>query len=157
MKQCIALMLFCASLCMAADPAGFALWRPGDLERRQKALTGKEGPDHSARETLGDFGNHLVRLIHRNANGAPEQHSKLVDLWVVVSGEGTLVVGGKIINPRQMGNNGPNELTGDAIEGGERHAVAAGDVLHIPAQIPHAILVPAGKEITYMRVAIPAQ
>ena len=140
----------------AADPAGFGMWKQGDLRQRAATLAGKVGPDHSARETLGDYGNHLVRLIHRDANGAPELHSRLVDLWVVVSGEGTLVVGGKIVNPRQLGNNGPNELTGDGIEGGERHAAAAGDVFHIPAGIPHAILVPAGKEITYMRVAIPS-
>ena len=141
----------------AADPAGFAMWKQGDLRQRAGILAGKVGPDHSARETLGDYGNHLVRLIHRDASGAPELHSKLVDLWVVVSGEGTLIVGGKIVNPRQMGNNGPNELTGDSIDGGERYPAAAGDVFHIPVGIPHAILVPAGKQITYMRVAIPAQ
>ena len=141
----------------AADPAGFGMWKQGDLRQRASTLAGKVGPDHSARETLGDYGNHLVRLVHRDSTGAPELHSKMVDLWVVVSGEGTLVVGGKIVNPRQMGNNGPNELTGDSIDGGERHPAAAGDVFHIPVGIPHAILVPAGKQITYMRVAIPAQ
>ena len=30
------------------------------------------------------------------------------------------------------------ELTGDGIEGGEVHTLHAGDVLHIPAGIPHA-------------------
>jgi len=46
---------------------------------------------------------------------------------------------------------------GTGIEGGERHALAAGDIVHIPAKIPHSFLVPAGKHITYVLVKFPAR
>jgi len=46
---------------------------------------------------------------------------------------------------------------GTGIEGGERHPLGPGDVVHIPARIPHSFLVPAGKHITYVLVKFPAK
>jgi hypothetical protein len=139
----------------AADPAGFALWRAAELKQRDEALSKKVGPDHSARETLADYGDHRFRLLYRDADGAPEQHDTIVDVVMVQSGEGTLLLGGRMINPRASG--GAGEYLGTGIEGGERHALAAGDIVHIPAKIPHSFLVPAGKHITYVLVKFPAR
>lgn len=139
----------------AADPAGFALWRAAELRQRDEALSKKVGPDHSARETLADYGDHRFRLLYRDADGVPEQHDTIVDVVIVQSGEGTLLLGGRMINPRASG--GADEYLGTGIEGGERHALAAGDVFHIPAKIPHSFLVPTGKHITYVLVKFPAR
>jgi hypothetical protein len=139
----------------AADPAGFALWRAAELKQRDEALSKKVGPDHSARETLADYGDHRFRLLYRDADGVPEQHDAIVDVVLVQSGEGTLLLGGRMINPKASG--GVGEYLGTGIEGGERHALAAGDVVHIPAKIPHSFLVPGGKHITYVLVKFPAR
>jgi len=139
----------------AADPAGFALWRAAELKQRDEALSKKVGPDHSARETLADYGDHRFRLLHRDADGVPEQHDNIVDVVIVQSGEGTLLLGGRMINPKASG--GAGEYLGTGIEGGERHPIAAGDVAHIPAKIPHSFLVPSGKHITYILVKFPAR
>lgn len=139
----------------AADPAGFALWRAAELKQRDEALSKKVGPDHSARETLADYGDHRFRLLYRDADGVPEQHDTIVDVVMVQSGEGTLLLGGRMINPRA--SSGAGEYLGTGIEGGERHALAAGDIVHIPAKIPHSFLVPAGKHITYVLVKFPAK
>jgi hypothetical protein len=139
----------------AADPAGFALWRAAELKQRDGALSKKVGPDHSARETLADYGDHRFRLLYRDADGVPEQHDAIVDVVMVQSGEGTLLLGGRMINPKASG--GAGEYLGTGIEGGERHALAAGDVVHIPAKIPHSFLVPSGKHITYVLVKFPAR
>jgi hypothetical protein len=139
----------------AADPAGFALWRAAELKQRDEALSKKVGPDHSARETLADYGDHRLRLLYRDADGVPEQHDAIVDVVMVQSGEGTLLLGGRMLNPKA--SNGAGEYLGTGIEGGERHALAAGDVVHIPAKIPHSFLVPKGKHITYVLVKFPAK
>jgi hypothetical protein len=139
----------------AADPAGFALWRAAELKQRDEALSKKVGPDHSARETLADYGDHRFRLLYRDADGVPEQHDAIVDVVMVQSGEGTLLLGGRMINPKA--SSGAGEYLGTGIEGGERHALAAGDVVHIPAKIPHSFLVPKGKHITYVLVKFPAR
>jgi quercetin dioxygenase-like cupin family protein len=53
--------------------------------------------------------------------------------------------------------SGPGEYVGTRLDGGERHPLAAGDVVHIPATIPHSFLVPPGKHITYVLVKFPAE
>jgi hypothetical protein len=137
----------------AADPPGFAMWKAGELSRRDAALSKKVGPDHSSRETLADYKNHRFRLLYRDADGNPEQHDRIVDVVIVQSGEGTLLLGGKMLNPK---SNNPGEYVGTGIEGGERHPLGPGDIVHIPATIPHSFLVPPGKHITYVLVKFPA-
>ena len=139
---------------LAADPPGFALWNTAELKQRDQALSKKVGADHSARETLADYGDHRFRLLYRDADGLPEQHDTIIDVVIVQSGEGTLLLGGKMINPKTSG--GAGEHLGTGIEGGERHPLGAGDVVHIPAKIPHSFLVPKGKHITYVLVKFPA-
>ena len=110
------------------------------------------GPDHSARETLADYGNpsgaHSFRFILRDADGIPEIHDDIIDVVFVKSGEGTLLGGGDMVD--RTGSRG----TG--IAGGIRYPVGAGDVLHIPARTPHGYLVPDGGHITYVLVLVPA-
>ena len=139
----------------AADHPDFRLWKADELKRRDAALSGKVGPDHSARETLADFGDHRVRFLYRNADGFPEQHDHIVDMVFVQSGEGTLQIGGAMVDKKASSAAG--EFVGSKIEGGERHPLGAGDVIHIPATIPHAFLVPEGKHLTYVLVKFPGQ
>jgi mannose-6-phosphate isomerase-like protein (cupin superfamily) len=139
---------------LAADPVGFAIWKAAELKQRDEALSKKVGADHSARETLADYGDHRFRLLYRDADGLAEQHDNIVDVVIVQSGEGTLVVGGKMINPKA--GPGIGEYVGTGIEGGERHALAPGDLVHIPAKTPHNFLVAKGKHITYVLVKFPA-
>ncbi|MGE3402235.1 MAG: cupin domain-containing protein [Vicinamibacterales bacterium] len=138
---------------LAADPVGFAIWKSAELKQRDEALSRRVGPDHSARETLADYGDHRFRLLYRDADGVPEQHDNTVDVVIVQSGEGTLVVGGTMVN---LTARGTGEYVGTGIEGGERHALAPGDVVHIPAKAPHSFLVANGKHLTYMLVKFPA-
>jgi len=140
---------------LAADAPRFAQWKAAELKQREAVLSKKVGPDHSARETLADYGDHRFRMLYRDADGFPEQHDNIVDVVMVQSGEGTLVLGGRMINPKAGG--GAGEYVGTSLDGGERHALGPGDVLHIPAKIPHSFLVPAGKHITYVLLKFPAQ
>jgi mannose-6-phosphate isomerase-like protein (cupin superfamily) len=139
---------------LAAAPAGFAIWKPGELKQRDEALSRKVGADHSARETLADYGNHRFRMLYRDADGVPEQHDNIVDVVIVQSGEGTLLLGGKMINLKA--SSGAGEYVGTGIEGGERYTLAPGDLVHIPAKIPHSFLVAKGKHITYVLVKFSA-
>jgi hypothetical protein len=142
-----------SSVAFAADPPGFKRWTAKDLGERQAALTRQVGPDHSARETLADYGDHRFRFIHRNADGNPEQHDAIVDIVYIQSGEGTLMLGGTMEGRR---GTSAGEWLGTRLVGGDRHPLVTGDILHIPAGVPHAFLVPAGKQITYVLLKIPA-
>lgn len=138
-----------------AGPEGFALWRSGELIEREEALSQKVGEDHSARETLGAYDGHRLRMLYRDRDGYPEQHDNEVDVVIVRSGEGTLVVGGRMIDLEP--GSGAGEYIGTGIEGGERYSLAAGDLVHIPPKTPHRFLVREGSHITYVIVKLPAR
>lgn len=155
----VTLSILAASLLLApallAEPPALGLWKAAELQRRDAALATKIGPDHSARETLADYEHHRFRFLRRDADGNPEQHDTIIDVVFVHSGEGTLVVGGTMIGKRAGG--GAGEWLGTSLEGGERRLLGPGDVVHIPATIPHSFLVPAGKHLTYVLVKFPAK
>ena len=125
---------------IAADPPGFVIWPKGVPPANLKGKL--------------DFGNHALSISHRDKNGMVEVHEKLVDVLVVQSGEATLMVGGEVVGPK---STGPGEIQGDSIKGGVPKKVSTGDVIHIPAGVPHQFFVDAGKEITYLVVEVAAQ
>ena len=78
----------------------------------------------------------------------PEIHDDIIDVVFVTSGEGGVLAGGEMLDR--------DGSRGSGIAGGTRHPVAAGDVLHIPARMPHGYLVPEGGHVTYVLVRVPA-
>lgn len=134
------------------DPAGFGLWRASELREREARLATMIREDGSARETLADYGSggtsHRFRFLRRDSDGRPEVHEDIIDVVFVQSGAGAVLVGGEM--------RGASNAPGSTISGAERHPVAAGDVLHIPAQVPHAYVPQDGDHITYVLVRVPA-
>lgn len=110
--------------------------------------------ERSASEILKRWGNHYTMLAYRDATGSSELHAHEADLFVIESGEGTLLSGGKLVGSHA---EKPGELRGTSIEGGERHAFGPGDVIHIPAGTPHQMLLDKGKPVTYFVVKVTGQ
>jgi hypothetical protein len=151
----VLILLLALAPAFAADSVeGFAIWKPADLKTHEDGLSKKVGPDHSSRETLADYKTHRFRMLYRDADGFPEQHDTIIDVVMVQSGEGSLILGGKMIGLKASEAKG--EYTGTGLEGGEEHKLSAGDIVHIPAKIPHRFLVPKGKHITYVLLKFPA-
>jgi mannose-6-phosphate isomerase-like protein (cupin superfamily) len=63
-----------------------------------------------------------------------EFHERVTDVMHVVSGAATVVTGGRMVDPREVG---PGELRAAGTEGGQAHELAPGDVLVLPAGVPH--------------------
>jgi len=123
----------------ANDPSGFLLW-PGGVP--------PGGPSEK-----DSFGNHTISISHRDKDGRAEVHERLVDVMIIQSGEATLVVGGKSVDPVVTG---PGETQGKSIVGGITRKVRAGDVIRIPAKTPHQFFIPQGGQITYVLIKIAA-
>jgi len=110
--------------------------------------------DGLASETLGNWGNHLLLKTRREASsGRAELHEKQADLIVVQSGRATIIIGGRILNAQ---TSAPNEIRGTAIEGGERQALKAGDVVHVPAKTPHQV-VDASQAFDYLVLKVDSE
>jgi mannose-6-phosphate isomerase-like protein (cupin superfamily) len=131
----------------AADPEGFAMYKAADIQARAKAT--KLDANKAGLDRAGAWGNHGLLIVRREGDGAAEVHSKQVDVVMVISGGGTLVVGGSMADGK---TTAPGEIRGTAISGGERYPMAPGDVFHIPAGIPHQMLVPKSLVLQVVKV-----
>jgi hypothetical protein len=98
-----------------------------------------------------DFGDHLLEISHRDTNGRAELHQTKADVIVIQTGTATLVTGGEVIDPTPTG---PNEIQGSSIRGGVKHEVGPGDVIEIPAGVPHQFFLAPGTQITYLVVKV---
>jgi uncharacterized protein GlcG (DUF336 family) len=70
----------------------------------------------------------------RTAPGEVEFHERVVDIMHVVQGRATVVTGGQMVDQHPVG---PGEVRARAVEGGTSHDLAEGDVLVVPAGVPH--------------------
>lgn len=77
---------------------------------------------------------YTVSVLSRSAAGQVEIHDKEADIFYVVEGEATLVTGGKMIGGKVTA---ANQQRGTDIQGGETHHLKKGDVVVIPAGVPH--------------------
>jgi glc operon protein GlcG len=91
-------------------------------------------------DTLGNNGSlatapdFLVMGAHRSGAGHAELHKKETDIFYVVDGEATFITGGAMVGSKATS---PGQRTGTGIQGGEVHHLTKGDVIVIPAGIPH--------------------
>ncbi len=123
-----------------------------DLKAAEGKLAQKKEP--FASQELARYGNHYTMLAHREETGSSEVHEHEADIFVIENGEATIVTGGKVVNPKTQK---PGEIRGSSITGGERHTLSTGDIIHIPAGIPHQLLLEKGKPFTYFVVKVTGQ
>ena len=89
-----------------------------------------------------------VSGVHRVVAGTVAVHDKETEVLYFLDGEATLVTGGKIVGGKV---SRPGQWVGSDITGGETHHVTKGDVVMVPAGVPHWYKeIP--KSITYLEV-----
>jgi len=150
----LALFIASAAWLAAADPAGFAQWKAAELKSYEKKLAPKVDAKKIASQPLGSYGNHTLSVIHREGSGEAELHETQGDIIIVESGEATLIVGGTVVDAK---TTAPHEVRGPSIKDGVRKQIGPGDIVHIAAQTPHQLMVPAGKQVTYAIVKVSAE
>ena len=101
--------------------------------------------DGSAGETLKEYPRHCAMLSCRCRDGEAEIHENFADVFYVLDGRTTLVTGGTIVGARLTK---PGETRGSSIEGGVRQELRAGDVAHVPAGLPHQMLLAGEQTVT---------
>ncbi|MEO8018504.1 MAG: heme-binding protein [Pseudomonadota bacterium] len=84
--------------------------------------------------TLVDGGAFRVAASRRDGVGQAELHAIDTDIFYVLEGHATVIVGGEIVDGKETA---PNEIRGARIKGGEEREISAGDVLTIPRGTPH--------------------
>lgn len=77
---------------------------------------------------------YMVHTSRREEPGLAEIHTLDSDIIYVLDGTATFVTGGTAINPKPTE---ANEIRGERVEGGETRQLAKGDVIIVPAGVPH--------------------
>ena len=142
----LAAIIAFAMILPAADPEGFAMFTSAEINKR---LAAAKMDEHKVRQDRTNWGNHGLLSIRREGDGEAEIHETQVDVIFVTSGEGTLILGGNVVEPH---TTAPNEIRGKSITGGVTKKMVAGEIFHIPAKIPHQMLVP--KQLTFEVVKV---
>src|ERR1700688_1667112 len=81
----------------AADQTGVTVWKASDLKAKEKELACKMSDKHVGSQTLESYGDHLTMLAHRECDSEWEVHDKMAYVFVITSGEATLIVGGTVV------------------------------------------------------------
>lgn len=140
-----ALLVFSAG----ADAQEAQLWTAAQIAELEKKIASSVDPArHLGLERLVP----TATLIYRDGPSEAEMHEMLADFITVRSGEGEVLVGGSIVNPRATATD---EFRGASLTGATRYRIAAGDILYIPANTAHQFLVAPGQHVVMTIVKMP--
>ena len=119
----LALLVLAPAAAIAQGPPAVT-YVPADKVAETFAKGGRfaAGPDYSA------------SVLRRTAPGQSEVHVKETDIFYIVDGAATFVTGGTMVGGKETR---PNQLLGTGIDGGQVHQLKKGDVIIIPAGVPH--------------------
>ncbi len=133
------LLLSLGSAVLSAPPA-IAQAGPADvasaseIRARVDALAAGMGTSSFAYEPLVVDGETVAALEYWKAPGKPAVHPDAAEYAIVIEGAGKLISGGTLVAPR---TTKPGLVEGEGIEGGTPRTLAPGDVMLIPAGVPH--------------------
>ncbi|HYL34746.1 MAG TPA: hypothetical protein VEV17_02405 [Bryobacteraceae bacterium] len=106
-----------------------------------------------------------VGVLHRaktdptKGGGGALTHTRITEVYHIISGNGTLVTGGTLVNARELPPDnqivkvlaGPG-ATGSGIQSGVSRKVGPGDVIILPPATPHTFSEVTSDEIVYLVV-----
>lgn len=153
------LVLWLCCLCASTAPLKAQMAPPAiygsaaSLQEQERNLLtkAKTSTDGSAGVVLETFPNFYTMLTARTKGGGAEYHEHWSDIFVVISGEGTLVTGGAIPDMKQKK---PGEYIGTKITGGTTQVLKAGDTFYIPPRTPHQSFVNPSTPFIYYVIKI---
>jgi mannose-6-phosphate isomerase-like protein (cupin superfamily) len=145
-------LLVTSGLAIAGQSTRVDIYTARDLHAIGEKLMQKR--TQFASQDLERYGNHYLMVAERGQTGSSELHEHEADIFVVESGNATIITGGKIVNPHTQK---PGEIRGSSIEGGERHHLGVGDIIHLPAGTPHQLLIDRNQPFTYFVIKVQGQ
>jgi mannose-6-phosphate isomerase-like protein (cupin superfamily) len=129
-------------------PPPAAHYRAATLARLADTLAAQHVPGR----VLGDRGSYQYVLVRRDTSGTAEVHARWTDVMIVQAGGATVRTGGRMADVQEIS---PGEERGRTLAGGTTTRVGPGDLLVIPAGLPHQVELARGESIRYIVVKAP--
>ena len=137
----IEIITLLGGLLLAQEPSGATIISAADIEATMKASVANHTLDKKIRETPVKGGIVRVGIVHRtNAEARALMHDDLTEIYQILEGSGTILMGGTIEDKRPVSdppNLGPTPSYFVTQVGGVSRKVSAKDLIILPAGIPH--------------------
>ena len=105
-----------------------------EIRAKVRAMAARMGKSSFAYEPLVSEGGRVAALEYWKAPGKPAVHPEEAEYALVIEGSGTLVSGGTMADAKETR---PGLVEGSRIDGGTTRRLATGDVILVPAGVPH--------------------
>jgi len=152
MKLVLTVVLAILAIPCAAQSSGKAeIFSSAEIRGQLAQLAQQAKVSGSGGSTLGDYGTHALKISERMASGGAEIHAHFDDVMLVMDGKAELITGGEIIGAHD-GANG--ETTGSGIRNGTSQHIGPGDLIHIPAGVPHQLIIAPGTTYSALVVKV---
>lgn len=135
----------------AADPTAFASGADVQAQLRQMLADMKPDQGFMWRPLVRDSANVAAIEIWKKP-GRPAAHPAQAEYAIVLEGSGELVSGGVMADPKV---SNPNLVEGSRIEGGTTRPLGPGDVILVPAGVPHWFGI-TGDRLVLLGIKLPA-
>ena len=163
----IAFIMLVAVSATSEPSSEAALLTTAAISQIIKAMPATAAVDEALRTIDAGTANVGFFIVHRPQEpdqGCTIEHDTLMNdrttsIFLVLDGAGTLVTGGKLTNPAPLSSDDPDlKLVGSGsrgkeIQNGQSHQIRKGDVVIIPAGVPHGFSA-IEKSITYEVVRV---
>jgi mannose-6-phosphate isomerase-like protein (cupin superfamily) len=127
-------------------------YTPKGLREQAVPLKEKAAANNgAAAETLQKYGVDYTMLSVRSKDGGVELHQKFADIFVILDGNAVLLSGGELADPKPSSSG---EMQGSSIRNATSINLSKGDIVHIPANTPHQLLIPKGSTLTYFVIKV---
>jgi mannose-6-phosphate isomerase-like protein (cupin superfamily) len=134
----------------ATDPSGFASGADVQAQLREMLAAMKPDQGFMWRPLVRD-GATVAAIEIWKKPGRPAVHPAEAEYAIVLEGSGTLVFGGVMADPKI---SNANLVEGSRIEGGTTRPLGPGDVILIPAGVPHWFGI-AGDRLVLLGIKLP--
>jgi mannose-6-phosphate isomerase-like protein (cupin superfamily) len=118
----------------SAQRVGTDVVNAGEIRAKVAALAARMGKSSFAYEPLLVDGETVAALEYWKAPGRPAVHPDEAEYALVIEGAGTLVSGGTMADAKEKR---PGLVEGSRIDGATTRPLGPGDVVLIPAGVPH--------------------
>jgi mannose-6-phosphate isomerase-like protein (cupin superfamily) len=85
-------------------------------------------------------------ITSRDKSGEAESHANWIDHIFVQEGGATMILGGTIAQPREVG---PGETRGSGVSSGKSFVMHPGDYVYVPVNTAHRMVLAPGQTIRY--------
>jgi|SRR6202034_3371275 mannose-6-phosphate isomerase-like protein (cupin superfamily) len=121
------------------------------IEKAGELNAQAQGADGAASSKLNEYRNHFTMIALRRKDGGAEIHENYADFFFVLRGSAKLLTGGTVPDGKTVS---PGEIRGKSVLNGVETTLNQGDIVHIPATVPHQLLLPETESFLYFVIKV---